>query len=888
MIGQTISHYKITEKIGEGGMGEVYKARDTRLDRTVAIKVLPSHVASNPEARQRFEREARAVSSLNHPHICTLHDIGSEDGVDFMVMEHIEGDTLADRLKKGALSLDEALCHGIEIADALDKAHQQGIVHRDLKPGNIMLTKSGAKLLDFGLAKTTAGLTSVAGHSALPTEAEPLTQEGSILGTIQYMAPEQLEGREADTRTDIFAFGTVLYEMVTGKKAFEGKSQASLIGAIMNSEPQPMVELQEMTPRSLDHVVRRCLDKDPDDRWQTAGDLMRELKWVGEVGSELDAGTQPADSSSRGRERLAWVIGTAVVLAAGLVAGSLVWSPLVTDLRRVAFSVFPPEGTVFQSVWSVPFAPSPDGAQMVLTAVDADGTPRLWLRPIEEDAFQPIPGTEGARSPFWSPQSDWIGFYTDGALKRVRPSGRELGTITNISTGRFVDSTSATWGSTHILFKPGRFNNPYMATPVEGGPVKPAARTAPDDAHTQRWAYFLEDGTRFVYSAVTKERRRGIYLASLDGEDTTVLLELPRRARPIASVPGYLLLIEDNTLYAMAFDEENPGELGDRRRVVEGIPVMGHGVAPFSASRDVLMFWENPVGYDATLRWFGRDGTPGPVLGAEARFLGFDLLESAGVAFARVREDGSQDVFRTSLDQTGDISVTIDGNSSGPVLSRDGSQIAYASARGRAPFLHTEHIATGIERGWPTEDLIVKPQDWGPNDDLIVYDAIDTDGRTDIGFFRFEDEVHERFGRNTPEFNESSGAISPDGNWILWVTDESGRDQVWAARFPSFDNPHFIAGGDFPKWRSDGGELYFVSEGSLMTRRVANLEPNLELEPSEEILDLTVHGAIFGARNAPYEPSADGQRFLLHVRSEESVSPPVKVIVNWTNLIGHK
>ena len=335
----------------------------------------------------------------------------------------------------------------------------------------------------------------------------------------------------------------------------------------------------------------------------------------------------------------------------------------------------------------------------------------------------------------------------------------------------------------------------------------------------------------------------------------------------------------------MEFDEENPGELGDRHRVVEGIPVMGGGAAPFSVSRDVLMYWENPVGYDVTLRWFRRDGTPGPVLGAEARFKGFDLLESAGVAFARVREDGSQDVFRTSLDQTGDISVTTNGNSFGPVLSRDGSQIAYASAPGRAPFLHTEHIATGVERGWPTEDHMVFPKDWGPNDDVIVYDAIDRDGRTDIGFFRFDGEVHERFGRNTPEFNESSGAISPDGNWILWVTDESGRDQVWAARFPSFDDPHFIAEGDFPKWRSDGGELYFVSEGSLMTRRIANLEPNLELEPSEEILDLTVHGAILGPSNAPYQPSADGQRFLLHVRSEESVAPPVKVIVNWTNLI---
>ncbi len=280
--GTKLGPYEILAPLGAGGMGEVYKAKDLKLGRDVAIKVLREDLATGPERLRRFEQEARAVSSLNHPHICTLHDIGSENGIDFMVMEHIEGDTLADRLKKGALPLDQALQYGIEIADALDKAHRQGVVHRDLKPGNIMLTKSGAKLLDFGLAKMSVAETDAGGLSALPTEAQPLTTEGSILGTFQYMAPEQLEGKEADTRTDIFAFGSILYEMVTGRRSFEGKSQASLIGAIMNSEPQPMFELQALTPRSLDRVVRACLEKDPDARWQAASDLRRELKWITE------------------------------------------------------------------------------------------------------------------------------------------------------------------------------------------------------------------------------------------------------------------------------------------------------------------------------------------------------------------------------------------------------------------------------------------------------------------------------------------------------------------------------------------------------------------------------------------------------------------------------
>ena len=328
--GAKLGPYEILAPLGAGGMGEVYKAKDTRLDRTVAIKVLPSHVASNPEVRQRFEREARAVSSLNHPHICTLYDIGREGDVDFMVMEHIEGDTLADRLKKGALPLDQALQYGIEIADALDKAHRQGVVHRDLKPGNIMLTRSGSKLLDFGLAKMSAAQTNVEGLSALPTEAKPLTQEGSILGTFQYMAPEQLEGKEADARTDIFAFGAVTYEMLTGKRAFEGKSQASLIGAIMEHDPPPVSVLQSTSPPALDHVVKTCLAKDPEDRWRAAGDVARQLAWIAEAGSQTtDIGVQPRPWR--------WAVALALACAVtSVVTGIAVWNLRPEVTQRVA------------------------------------------------------------------------------------------------------------------------------------------------------------------------------------------------------------------------------------------------------------------------------------------------------------------------------------------------------------------------------------------------------------------------------------------------------------------------------------------------------------------------------------------------------------------------
>src|SRR3989304_3130079 len=307
--GSKLGPYEIIAPVGAGGMGEVYKAKDTRLDRTVAIKVLPSHLADNARLRERFEREARAVSSLNHPHICTLYDIGSQDGVDFLVLEYLEGEPRGDRVKKGALPLEQALRTGIEIADALDKAHRQGVVHRDLKPGNIMLTKSGAKLLDFGLAKL-AGAEGGSVESALPTQQKSLTAEGSILGTLQYMAPEQLEGKEADSRTDLFAFGAVVYEMLTGKRAFEGKSQASLIGAILKDDPQPMSELQPMTPPVLDRVIKKCLAKEPDRRWQSAGDLHDERKWIaGGGGTALKAETSAVRRSIPGGRSLVLVGG---------------------------------------------------------------------------------------------------------------------------------------------------------------------------------------------------------------------------------------------------------------------------------------------------------------------------------------------------------------------------------------------------------------------------------------------------------------------------------------------------------------------------------------------------------------------------------------------------
>src|SRR5437867_41196 len=386
--GSRLGPYEILTLIGAGGMGEVYKTRDTRLDRTVAIKVLPSRLSLSHEARLRFDREAKAVSSLNHPHICTLHDVGQQEGVEFLVMEYLEGETLAARLEKGTLALDQVLRTAIEIASALDKAHRQGLIHRDLKPANVMLTKSGAKLLDFGLAKL-QGLeagSATAGVSALTTEGRNLTAEGTILGTFAYMAPEQLEGKEADARADLFALGVLIYEMATGKRAFQGKSQASLISAIMSFDPQPISALQPMTPPALDRVVKVCIAKDPDERWQTSHDVMLQLTFIAEGGPQ--AASSASVAARRGRENLGWIV-AGVLLLAGLAAIALYPRQSTPDARVIRPSVSPPDATTVESI-----SVSPDGRRLAFVAMGPDGRSLLWLRPLDSFAAQPAVGTE--------------------------------------------------------------------------------------------------------------------------------------------------------------------------------------------------------------------------------------------------------------------------------------------------------------------------------------------------------------------------------------------------------------------------------------------------------------------------------------------------------------
>src|SRR5579864_6154286 len=467
--GRRLGPYEILSAIGAGGMGEVYKARDTRLDRIVAIKVLPAHLADRAELRERFEREAKTIASLNHPHICTLYDTGHQDDIDFLVMEYLEGETLAQRLAKGALPIQQVLQYAIEISDALDKAHRKGVTHRDLKPGNIMLTKSGTKLLDFGLAKLTQEVAPAIPDSQLPTMKSAITGEGTILGTLQYMAPEQVEAKEVDARTDIFAFGALVYEMATGKKAFEGKSSASVMAKILETEPPSMASLQPMTPPGLDRIVKRCLAKEPDERWQSANDLANELKWIAEQGSRA-AMPAPGTARRKVREQVAWALAAIALVVATLAIVVLYFRRTPAEVRAVRFTINPPEKGRFPVLAFAPtfLSVSPDGNRLGFIAVDSTGHSMLWIRDLDSHIAQPLPGTDDGIGPFWSPDSRFIAFTANSVLKKVTVAGGPPQTLTNLAGF----GTGAWNREGDVLFAPVSLG-PILRLPSAGGSATP-------------------------------------------------------------------------------------------------------------------------------------------------------------------------------------------------------------------------------------------------------------------------------------------------------------------------------------------------------------------------------------------------------------------------------
>src|SRR6266851_3257828 len=514
--GTKLGPYEIVAPLGAGGMGEVYRAKDTRLGRDVAIKILPKEMSADPARKQRFEREARTISGLNHPNICTLHDVGSHDGLDYLVMECVEGETLAARLQKAPMPLEHVMRYGAQIADALDKAHRAGIVHRDLKPGNVMLTASGAKLLDFGLAKPAA--TQISGltlTSAVPTN--PVTQEGTIVGTFQYMSPEQVEGKELDGRSDIFSLGAVLYEMLTGRGAFEGKSQLSVASAILEKEPEPISALKPMTPPAVDHTIRKCLAKDAEERWQSASDLKSELLWISQSSGEAAIRRRPSTTVSRWRNGVLLATGAVLLaIATGFITYISSSSKRLSSPPLVRSVILPPSQVTLLTLGDNAGAPaiSRDGSKLVFVGM-ADGKQMLFLRHLDAGTTEPLPGTGNGKFPFWSPDGKSLGFFADEQLKKLELSGGPPISLAPASDGR-----GGTWAGDVILFAPDIYEGIYRV-PATGGKAVTVTTVDRSQHSTHRWPLFLPDGKHFLYLAArhtgSQEGNAAVYAASIDG-----------------------------------------------------------------------------------------------------------------------------------------------------------------------------------------------------------------------------------------------------------------------------------------------------------------------------------------------------------------------------------
>ncbi|HUJ22100.1 MAG TPA: protein kinase [Bryobacteraceae bacterium] len=839
--------YEILAPIGAGGMGEVYRARDTRLDRTVAVKILPEYCSSSPQRRERFEREARAIASLSHPHICPLYDVGRQDDIDYLVMEYLEGQTLAERLKKGPLPADQLLPCAMQITEAVDAAHKHGVIHRDLKPGNIILTKAGAKVLDFGLAKVRVA-EAASGETTLPIAA-PLTAEGAILGTLEYMAPEQLEVKEADARTDIFALGAVIYEMATGRRAFEGKSQASLISAIMDREPPPISALQTMTPPALDHVVRTCLAKDPEQRWQTAHDLLVELQWIAGGGSQA----APAAPRRTRREMAAWGL-AGVASAAAAVLAAMRWRERPSRADLMQFQIVLPARMTFEDS-DFPVI-SPNGRQLVLAGT-VEGNKRLWLRSLDSPATRPLAGTDGGTLPFWSPDARFIGFFAGRKLRKLDTS---TGVIEDLcETG---EGLGGIWSRDGVVVFSGGPGKPLQRVPATGG--KPALLFGLDrqGGETDQLPLgFIAGSRHFLYSS-SRQGRSGTYLASLDSNQTQPLIFGSDAA--LYAPPGLVISLSQGSLTAQPFDLDRLQLTGAAVRLAEHAGV-------FSVSDNGVLAYREATSSVVQLGWYNRDGKRLSTAGDPGEYLQIAL--SADEKRLTVEGPGLSDLWLLDL-ASGIRSRLTFKQASDAVWSPDGRQLVFSSNRGGQFDLYRKVV------GGAEEELLFGsaepkyPEDWSRDGSFLIF--INEDGKK---FYRLP-----LAGDRKPEllletdFAKDEPHLSPDGRWIAYGSAESGRWEIYLASFPGFTQKRQVsnAGGGRPAWRGNGGELFYLSlDGKMMAVEVKS-GATLETGPPRELFPTRVR---VDPRQDQYCVTHDGQRFLLAEPVE--TSSVITVVINW-------
>ena len=863
-------------------MGEVYRARDTRLDRSVAIKILPAHLSADPARKLRFEREAKTVSALNHPNICSLFDVGSQDGTDFLVMECIEGESLADRLAKGQVPTEQVLKIGSEIADALDKAHRSGIVHRDLKPGNIMLTKTGAKLLDFGLAKPAIAFTSAVTITGVGASS-PATEPGTIVGTVQYMSPEQVEGKELDGRSDIFSLGTVLYEMLTGQRAFGGKSQFSVASAILEKDPAPITTIKPLTPRNLDHVVRRCLAKDPDDRWQSARDLSLELKSMSSTDRASPSAAALPIHSLRARELIAWSVAALAILAAAALF-------LLPNHARFGLplysSIVPPPTTSFEIEGDLGKQPalSPDGASLIFGAGG-----ELYLHSLRTGTDRVLTGAHGAVNPFWSPDGASIGFFADFKVKTLDLTTGVVRILCDAPAPR-----GGSWGSSGvILFTPSPRDAIFQVSANGGTPT--AVTTIDTKLHsTHRWPYFLPDGQHFLYyasnHAAAQNQQNGIYVGSLDGKINRFLVNSP--AAGLYS-HGNLLYAKESDLLAQAFDLGSFSLRGSPRPLVDNI-VVDLGVwrltVTASSSSDNLVYQTGSATALTRLEWVDRSGAHLSYLGDKGVYNG-PRLSKDGQRFLVTYGDPSHDIWLFDSAGINKTRLTFDNTIYGePTWSPDNSRFTTILGLANSTFLIVTRSTSG---SGPAVTLQQQADsnavtDWSPDGHFLLTEhTTPTSYEVAVLPVQSSDPPRSAIPSSSSPGPSSSGQFSPDGKFVALTVLLSSGPEIFIVPFAGGNGMWQVStdGGHWSRWSRDGKQLYYVD--------VRNTMNSVEIHEKGDGLEIGHPVPLFGFRPSPrvyrlglinYDVSPDGKHFLLVVAADEN-NRPLTLLQNWTNLL---
>jgi Tol biopolymer transport system component len=878
--GTRLGSYVIEAPLGAGGMGEVYKARDTRLDRTVAIKVVGGGPATFDD-HGTAEREARAVAALNHPHICALHDVGRDNGTTFLVMEYVAGETLAQRLARGELPVREVIRYAIQIAEALDHAHRHGVIHRDLKPANIMLTKSGVKVLDFGLATMRAAApleTPFHPDEAASTAKVGLASEQTLLGTVHYMAPERLEGREATAASDLFAFGAVMYEMATGRRAFESDTPAGVIGAILRTDPPPPTSIRPELPVSLDWFVQKSLAKNPDERWHAAGDMVEVLRWMARAG---DPAPPRAPSRRLLPLMLALAVGAGFVFAA---TGGFQAEP--AGAPTLAFSILPPAGGGFtptpSSVPTPQFALSPDGRRLVFVASLTHGAPQLWVRLLDSLQPEPLPGTVDAEYPFWSPDGESIGFFANGSLKRLDLAGGPARVLAAAPNGR-----GGAWSREGIiLFAPTTQSGLYRV-PAGGGEATPLTRVdAGRHEASHRWPQFLPDDRHFLYFVQsTPPEAHGIYFADLDMRTPPRKLLTSGLSAMYAS-PDQLLFVDDDALMAVRFDWQNERVSGDPVHIASRVAGSSNFRAAFSVTETGLLAYVSRVA-SAELVWADQEGRRTGTAGPPAEYVDFrlsprdDQLALAEVDAANHRPD----VRVLDLKRGAKLRLTYDAaTDASPVWSPDGQRIVF---RSNTSGLHDLYQKAANGAGQSTllfqSQNAKYPTDWMP-DGRIVYHTYQRRTGSDIWVVTADGS------QTTPlvqtAFDEMQGQVSGNGRWLAYTSLETGEAEVYIRSVSNATLRWQVSagGGTDPRWRGDGRELFYVSGDSwLAAVEFADGQP-------------AAPRRLFQVRVSPpgnpylsnYDVTADGRRFLLKVPVHDVTSSPIHVLSNWLSVSGDR